>query len=109
MTKYIHYKKSMIDSSAMISDNADEMTKGYELYIEIECDRLDDVLHSIRGHFPKFKPFTMDENGICNYSANTLKGHLVSLLASDKGNNTIPYKMKIRQDGRVLVYSRDVA
>jgi len=106
MIKHIHYKDSLTDSSAMISDRINEERTGYTLFIEFECDDFSPILKSVCSHLPKFKPFKLDENGISNYSVNTLKGHLVSLLANDTAINATPYKMKIHQNGSVLVYSR---
>lgn len=106
MVKYIHYKESLLDSSAMISDNRDERSKGYSIYIEFECDDFEPVLNSIRNHLSSLKPFEMDKDGVCNYSANTLNGHLLSVLSSDREINMIPYKMKTHLNGKVLVCSR---
>lgn len=106
MIKYIHYKDSLLASSAMISDKINEESMGYTLYIEFECDDFSPILKSVSEHLPDFKPLNVNENGVTNYSANVLKGHLISLLESDHTINTLPYRMKIHRNGKVMVYSR---
>ena len=99
MTKYIHYKNNEI----LISDNVDETPIGYVLYMELDCEKSIDVIHSVIDGFK----MTLESNVIKDEDVEVFGRYIHDELAY--GNfRMLTYKVKIHCNGYIAVYSRAI-